>query len=113
MVLCNMFQNLQKINTSVNSMKSLTLLSHNSNRFDQPGIKHCITIEKCLLDPDGQDIDLNLLNEYPNINLDSLRIELKMFQLMHQFSTVVDAATILSSLTPESRGIFREFEKLV
>src|ERR1051325_1026157 len=82
-------------------------------RFDQPGIKHCIMIEKCLLDPDGQGVDLNILNEYPNINLDSLRIELKMFRLKHQFSTVVEAATILSILTPECRGIFKEIEKLV
>jgi hypothetical protein len=90
-----------------------TAITQLQQRFDQPGIKHCIMIEKCLLDPDGQGVDLNILNEYPNINLDSLRIELKMFRLKHQFSTVVEAATILSILTPECRGIFKEIEKLV
>jgi hypothetical protein len=90
-----------------------TAIMQLQNRFDQPGIKHCLAIEKCLIDQHGQDIDLNVLNTYQNINLDSLQIEIKMFRLKHKFSSVAEAAAILSNMTPECRGIFREIEKLV
>lgn len=80
-----------------------------NDRFQQDGLLTLQTLENTLLT--GQ-ID-SMVGEYPEINAQSLAVQLPMFRLNYSFSSSAEAAEILKGLPVEVRGLFTEVETLV
>jgi len=80
------------------------------DRFSQPGIDDVMSMESCLLQ---KDANLNFLEKYPEIDISRLRVQLQMFQLDNNFTTIREAADFLSKLSPECSQMLSQVEVLI
>lgn len=78
-------------------------------RFNQPDLEKLKQIENVLLT--GKICDV--IGEYPEMDMENLRIQLQMFHSKHKFMTTGEAVDILKQMPSEVRGLFDEVEKLV
>ena len=53
------------------------------------------------------------MDEYPEFNLDHLRVQLAMFRASYTYGTSSDVASIIRHMVPEVRGLFGQVETLV
>ena len=81
-------------------------------RFDKSahGISRYLGLEKVLLQ--GK-IDYELVNQYPELDVDALDVQLKMFHSQFPYQTVKQARENLQTMCPEVRSLFRQIEQLV
>lgn len=79
-------------------------------RFDQGSLKTLTKLEEALL---TGDVDTAVVDQYPELNERSLKVQLNMFKLQYSYTTTSEAATILRKQLPEVRGLFNQIEALV
>lgn len=75
----------------------------------QEGAKAYETLESCLLSGCVNET----CHQYPELDIDVLRLQLAMFRRQFQYSTLDEAATAIRSMVPEVRQLFQQVEVLV
>ncbi len=75
------------------------------DRIDQEGLQIYEKLEECLLSGRVNDT----LN-YPEIDIECLRVQLPMFRHQYQYSSLDSATSVFRSLAPEVRSLFRQVE---
>ena len=74
-------------------------------KFDEGGLKECASLEAALLAND----DLSVLQKYPQINVECLKIQLPMFKLQYKdCSTIKYVIATVRIMVPEVKSIFSE-----
>lgn len=78
-------------------------------RFNQPDLQILKKLENVLLTGQMDDV----LSQYPEINIQSFKVQLPMFLSKHHLMSSTEAANILRKMPSEVRSLFDEVEKLV
>lgn len=78
-------------------------------RFNQPDLQILSKLENVLLTGQMDDV----MSQYPEINIQSFKVQLSMFLSKHHLTSSTEAANILRKMPSEVRGLFDEVEKLV
>lgn len=78
-------------------------------RFNQPDLQKLKQIENVFLTGQMDDV----IVQYPEINMDILKVQLPMFLSKHTITSSDEAACILKAMPSEVRGLFDEVVKLV
>ena len=86
-----------------------TANSQFTERFAQAGFLKLQELENVLLSGEVEKI----VDEYPEFNLDHLRVQLAMFRANYTYGTSSDVASIIRDMVPEVRGLFGQVETLV
>ncbi|KAF3841465.1 hypothetical protein F7725_007327 [Dissostichus mawsoni] len=79
-------------------------------RFHQSGLTILAKLEEVLL---TGELDTAVVDQYPELNQRSLKVQLDMFKLQYPFKSTSEAAAILRSQLPEVRGLFDQVEALI
>ena len=74
------------------------------DRFHQPGFIKYMKMEDCLL-KSNETLD-ELLSDYPEVTVSTLRVQLGLCQMQYKFGTVDEAAAVLRGLSKEFRALF-------
>lgn len=85
-------------------------INQQKDRFDQPGIRQCMTTEELLSAEASTTVSCS---EHSVLELDCerLAVQLAMFRQLHQFKTVQEAAAVIADMPAEFRGMFQQVEK--
>lgn len=78
-------------------------------RFEQEGLKMIRNLENVLLTGEMHDT----VKKYPELNPESLNIQLAMFRTKYTFQCSSDVIGILQGMCPEVRGLFDQVKTLV
>lgn len=79
------------------------------DRFNQPDLCVLQKLEETLL---SGKVD-GIVDQYPEINRQTLEIQLAMFRSKYTFTSSSEVATIIRGMPVEVRGLFNEVESLV
>ena len=79
-----------------------------SEPFNQDDLLTLQKLEETLL---SGEIDATVIEKYPELNRESLSVQLSMFRLNYSFSYSADAAGIIRGLPVEVRRLFGQVEK--
>jgi len=89
-----------------------TAVNQLSDRLDRnkPGLKTYLSLEKMLT---SGEIDAELCEAYPELNKDSLSVQLKMFVNKYNNKTLSAAHNVFRDMVPEVRSLFVDVEQLI
>ncbi|KAI4813314.1 hypothetical protein KUCAC02_024646, partial [Chaenocephalus aceratus] len=79
-------------------------------RFHQSGLTILAKLEEVLL---TGELDTAVVDQYPESNQRSLKVQLDMFKLQYPFKSTSEDAAILRSQLPEVCGFFDQVEALI
>ncbi|XP_010790523.1 zinc finger MYM-type protein 1-like [Notothenia coriiceps] len=78
-------------------------------RFHQSGLIILAKLEEVLL---TGELDTTVVDQYPELNQRSLKVQLNMYKLQYPYKSTSEAAAILRSQLPQVRGLFNKVEAL-
>uniref|UniRef100_A0A3B3QRQ9 TTF-type domain-containing protein n=1 Tax=Paramormyrops kingsleyae TaxID=1676925 RepID=A0A3B3QRQ9_9TELE len=78
-------------------------------RFNQPDLGVLNRLEDILLTGELDDI----VDQYPELNRETLKVQLAMFKSKYNFKSSTEVATIMRGMPVEVRGLFDQIETLV
>ena len=71
------------------------------------GVHTYLLLEKALL---TKHVDITVCNQYPELNVTSLRVQLQMFHISNNTKSLSQAQDILKNMSPEVRMLLSEVE---
>lgn len=82
------------------------------NRFNNgsPGLTRYLSLETILLTGESSESVIDL---YPELNNESLKIQLAMFCNQHKYSSLAGARLIMSQMSADVRRLFSQVERLI
>ncbi|KAK0152297.1 Zinc finger MYM-type protein 1 [Merluccius polli] len=78
-------------------------------RFNQPDLKILQELDDMLVTGEVSEI----VGQYPELDMNSLKIQLSMFRSSYQIKSTTDAADIMRKMPVEVRGLFNQVETLL
>lgn len=89
-----------------------TALNHLTERFDgkSKGLEMYLKLECCLL---TGEIESETIDKYPELDKETLIVQLAMFRKMNKYSTLQDCQAIFNQMSPEVRGMFSQVERVI
>ncbi|KAI4833262.1 hypothetical protein KUCAC02_016172 [Chaenocephalus aceratus] len=80
-----------------------------TKRFDQSSFDTLNKLERVLVSGKVEEV----VSLYPELNRNSLEVQLAMFKLQYPSSTITDAVNTLKAMLPEVRALFIQVDSLV